>query len=856
MSSLVGRLARRLGPGLRRATMKVGDAVDGVLDGVLGGTAAMGPALRLGRHDAALGRRWVEQQGALTAALGAPLTCELAVFLEAVAAREHYAARGLLSLVPEQLVLVAPVHRPRFLAALGGVAAERPAAASALSRALPKLLPLLDDAALAQFLAEGLRLYVASPALAEGFWGLEGLRAQGAAAALRPGLELSAVQRILSLYAAAHCGADVAVRASATATAGFTDGRSVFLPARSERFGDERDFLLYRVWTARGAGFLEFGTLDIDLAALPAPAGEWPEPRPGELEFERCLRGFPNVSLARDLLMLVEGARVEACVRVAYPGVARDMDRLDAAWQPPRPALSGLSPVSQAVELIARELAGLPPSAAPSARAASAAADALAALLPLPSVEDGVHDSILAVGRAYPILDALLRRVDEDALQAPTPAGGANRSPREPSAGAPRGGASGAPSGAAAEPTYAPMQSDPRSAGLELRSAPEGLREDEDAARRLLERLRAVSPEADLKQARQVQRKSRAYEEMEAALEANQGPGGPTQRAASAAPEAERAGVPAGASGEDDSAPMPGEHRYPEWDHVQQDLKPSWVRLRERRVLPGDRAVLDAFFITYGPLVGQVRRSFEALRPGGLRRERGLLDGDELDLDRAIAERVERRTGDLPEGRVYSRRRPNERDVAVAFLVDLSSSTNELVNGAGKRIIEVEKEALLLTVEAVSALGDPCAVWGFSGYGRDEVAFYEAKGFAEPWDDVARRRVARMGWKMENRDGAAIRHATRKLLAQPARTRLLILLSDGRPLDCGCEQYRDRYAQEDTRAALAEARQRGVRPFCITVDPTGPQYLDRVYGPGGYLVIDRVERLPERLTAAWRRLSR
>lgn len=830
----------------------------------MGGATALGPALRLGRRDATLGRRWIEERAALAAALGPGLTEALGALLERVAESQPGVARGLLSAVPEQLVRVAPAQRPRFLAALDGVAAARPEAALVLCRALPRLLPALDDAALAQFLAEGLRLYASAPSLAEGFWGLEGQRAQGMAAALRPGLELSAVQRTLSLYAAAHCGSDVVVRAAADATAGFTDGRHVYLPARSERFGDERDFLLYRVWTARGAGFLEFGTLDVDLSALPAPAGAWPEPRPGELELERCLRGFPNVSLARDLLMMVEGARVEACVRAAYPGVGRDMDRLDAAWRPARPPLAGLSPVSQAVELLARSLADPAAAArgeggpwvAPSAPAAAAAAAAWAALAPLPSVEDGVHDSILAVLRAYPGLDALLRRVDEADLRPPTPEGGANRAAREQAAGAPRGGAAGAQTGGAAEPDYAPMQADPRAAGLELRAAPEALRAEEDAARRLLERLRAASPEASLQEARRVQRQRRAYEEQEAALEANQGPGGPTQRAAEAAPEADRAGLSPGASGDEDSAPLPGEHRYPEWDHLQQDLKPGWVRLRERRVLPGDRAFLDAFFASHGPLVAQVRRSFEALRPGGLRPERGLLDGDELDLDRAIAERVERRSGQSPEGRVYSRRRPQERDVAVAFLVDLSSSTNELVNGVGKRIIEVEKEALLLTVEAVSAIGDPCAVWGFSGYGRDEVAFYEAKGFAEPWDDVARRRVARLGWKMENRDGAAIRHATRRLLAQPARSRLLILLSDGRPLDCGCEQYRDRYAQEDTRAALAEARQRGLRPFCITVDPTGPQYLDRVYGPGGYLVIDRVERLPERLTEAWRRLSR
>jgi nitric oxide reductase activation protein len=108
---------------------------------------------------------------------------------------------------------------------------------------------------------------------------------------------------------------------------------------------------------------------------------------------------------------------------------------------------------------------------------------------------------------------------------------------------------------------------------------------------------------------------------------------------------------------------------------------------------------------------------------------------------------------------------------------------------------------------------------------------------------------------MENRDGAAIRHATAKLQKQPARARLLFLLSDGKPLDCGCDHYFDRYAQDDTRAALREARKLGIHPFCVTVDPTGPAYLARMYGEVAYTVIDRLDALPARLVRVYGRLA-
>jgi nitric oxide reductase activation protein len=208
-----------------------------------------------------------------------------------------------------------------------------------------------------------------------------------------------------------------------------------------------------------------------------------------------------------------------------------------------------------------------------------------------------------------------------------------------------------------------------------------------------------------------------------------------------------------------------------------------------------------------------------------------------------------------PSNRVYSEKRRQDRDTAVAFLVDMSSSTNELASEDSKRILDVEKEALIVLSEAIDALGDAFAIYGYSGFSRSQVAFYVAKRFDDGWDENSQRRVGRLKWMMENRDGAAIRHCTEKLLERPERYRLMILLSDGKPLDCGCEDYSDAYAQADTRAAILEARQKGVRVFCITVDPYGQQYLRDLYGEGGYTVIEDVNNLPDRLPAIYHRLT-
>jgi nitric oxide reductase activation protein len=294
---------------------------------------------------------------------------------------------------------------------------------------------------------------------------------------------------------------------------------------------------------------------------------------------------------------------------------------------------------------------------------------------------------------------------------------------------------------------------------------------------------------------------------------------------------------------------------YREWDTTIDDYKPRWVTVREQRLKEGSREFVDEVMRRERHHIDALRRRFEALRPQGLVRVRNLEDGEDLDIDRVVEDHVARRAGAQRSTRLYTRHQREERDVAIAFLLDMSSSTNESADGTSRRIIEVEKEALIVTAEALAAIGDAFAIWGFSGYGRDHVAFYSAKEFDDAFDDRARERIGRMTFKMENRDGAAIRHATTKLLAYPARQRLLFLLSDGKPLDCGCDHYYDRYAQDDTKVALREARKAGVHPFCITVDPTGPQYLARMYGEVAYTVIDRVGALPSRVLNVYRRLA-
>lgn len=290
---------------------------------------------------------------------------------------------------------------------------------------------------------------------------------------------------------------------------------------------------------------------------------------------------------------------------------------------------------------------------------------------------------------------------------------------------------------------------------------------------------------------------------------------------------------------------------YPEWDHRSASYRARGCILREKTAATSDGGWAAHVQRERAALLRRLRRQFEALRPRRVRVGRRL-DGDGLDCDGWVEEFAERAAGLAPAGRLYSQERPGRREVAVALLLDASGSTDAWVTKT-QRVIDVAKEAALCFCEALASLGDRHALYAFSGCGPDDVRVWVPKRFDEPYGERARARLGALEPDRFTRLGGPIRHVTARLCRVPARIRLLLLLSDGKPNDE--DAYEGEYGIEDARQALVEARTLGVRPFCITIDREGSSYLPRLFGPYGYTVLWDVEQLPFRLARIYRRLT-
>ena len=332
----------------------------------------------------------------------------------------------------------------------------------------------------------------------------------------------------------------------------------------------------------------------------------------------------------------------------------------------------------------------------------------------------------------------------------------------------------------------------------------------------------------------------------------------------------------------------PRTYTYDEWDFRAADYKPKWCIVRERSLEEGDSQFFNDAVQNYASLGGEIRRQFELVVPENFRKVKRVIDGEDLDLDAAIEASVEWRSGITPSEKVWWRRSKLQRDVAVVFLVDMSASTAEaieegrqtaddqsapddpveymmwlrtrregLVRRHHKRIIDLEKESMVLLIQALESIGDTYGIYGFSGYGRENVEFYVIKDINETFDDKVKRHVDKITPMHATRMGPAIRHATTILNGKDAKTKVLFLISDGRPQDRGYsrEGVEKEYAVHDTHMALVEARRKAIIPFCLTVDKAGHDYLKTMCGDMNYEVLADIWSLPSRLPQLYKRLT-
>lgn len=680
----------------------------------------------------------------------------------------------------------------------------------------------------------GMEVAAYSPDGARAYFSVESRKALASVEQALSGVPFRQVARRVKLFVQGLCGTDVAVTAlpdSVASPARATvsgDGKTISLPAllRQYRTAAENE-RLYLVMAAHEAGHVEFGTYRLRFESL-TDLVETVRRRYGRSnEAGPCtlaafFQMYSNPALVRDLWTVLEDARIEFLLQTEYPGLRCDLARFAAESVAPRDPAQGVTPKELVVDCLLRLSTGeSPDSVVP--RAVKEEVTILwsmchSILTPTATAEETVRVVDAVYMRLEELLAARSEMIRTEPCEEQKDVEAGQTKPEQPS------------------DQYRAVTD------LAYRGSmnPEFIRWSQEQ----FDRQPELPAQSDSRTKENVRSGEQDSESRDIDM-LSAGRSLPSIVEECLALEMETQPIRE-IDAYDERATL-----YPEWDYRIEDYRMNWCRVVERPADSGSDDFVTETLASQQGTVKLLRRFFEGLRPPTFRRVAGQPDGEEVDLDALVRRAGEQRAGMEGDDRLYIRREKRARDVAVAFLIDISGSTSRDL-GTGRRVIDIEKEGLVLLCEALDAVGDQYGLYAYSGQGRATIEFLTIKDFDDRLGATTAHRLGGLAPRHQNRDGAAIRHATAKLLAREAKNRVLVLLSDGRPLD---DQYKDDYSLEDTKAALHEARQRGVETFCVTIDRDAQNYLCRMYADAQYCVIDRVETLPMKLPRIYRQLT-
>jgi hypothetical protein len=293
--------------------------------------------------------------------------------------------------------------------------------------------------------------------------------------------------------------------------------------------------------------------------------------------------------------------------------------------------------------------------------------------------------------------------------------------------------------------------------------------------------------------------------------------------------------------------------RYPEYDYLTGEERPNWSCIVEYFPEFGDAHKIDRILETHTELVNRITNLIQTAKVSLPERLHHQNVGESLDLDACINAVISLRTGQTPDPSIYSTTERKHRDLSVLVLLDISNSTNDMVKNTKSSVLELEIQATALLAYAMSELDDPFAISAFCSDGKEDVHYYRIKNFNANYNSTARAYLAGLQGKLSTRMGTAMRHAINDLKAQHTHRRLLLVISDGEPSDIDVDDRE--YLVEDARKVVKSMSRMGIDTFCVGLDSGGDNYLNRIFGKRNVAVIDRLERLPERLPMLYLRLT-
>ena len=289
---------------------------------------------------------------------------------------------------------------------------------------------------------------------------------------------------------------------------------------------------------------------------------------------------------------------------------------------------------------------------------------------------------------------------------------------------------------------------------------------------------------------------------------------------------------------------------YPEWNFAKRQYKLDFCKVYPEKSKTTDLNYYVHTIKENNRILTNLRKRFAQMN-NSLEQVRRQPNGQDIDIDAVTDMYADIKARHTPDENIYLSKRKRKKDLAILFLLDLSLSSDSYT--AGNRVLDVEKQVVILFGEVLNEHGVEFEIAGFSSKTRNFCSYATIKSFNEPWSK-GRQHVGAVQPSGYTRIGPALRHAGAQLQKESARKKWLVLLSDGKPNDY--DRYEGKYGINDVKQALRELNAENINTYAVAIEAQARYYLPQMFGQNHYNVLTSPVEMLQSLTKLYERIEK
>lgn len=282
---------------------------------------------------------------------------------------------------------------------------------------------------------------------------------------------------------------------------------------------------------------------------------------------------------------------------------------------------------------------------------------------------------------------------------------------------------------------------------------------------------------------------------------------------------------------------------YDEWDEKKRSYKKNYVKVYPEKFDQIDREYYTHVINKYQKEIKKLKKIINQHYNKTIIKNRQI-DGNDIDFDAYVNYFCEVHSKKTPEESIYLNKLLKMHEFIILILMDQSLSTDGYVEN--HRIIDLEKEAIIILGEIFKDIAINFYIAGFYSKTRNQIYYNILKDFHEPWT-IVQNRVGKIEPLGYTRIGAAIRHSNNLLREYSYSKKWVIVLSDGKPNDY--DKYEGRYGIYDVKQSIREGRKNQIHYFGIALDKEAKFYLPLMFGQSHYKILNHTNQLLNTLTS-------